>query len=158
MNIVRSKKREHDWDPQAAVRAVSALVPEAESRDSIDRFIDWDQAREMARGGVSFGSHSDSHRLLTTLAPDDLEREVHVSSASLERGLCARPVAFCYPNGDWNPAVARIVAQRFALAFSTRRGRVDARHEDRFAIRRVNVHEDMTRTEPLMLARVLGII
>jgi peptidoglycan/xylan/chitin deacetylase (PgdA/CDA1 family) len=158
MDLVRSKKREHTWDPSAAVRAIAALVPDVDTSDSIDRFIDWDQAREMAQGGVSFGSHGDSHRLLTTLTPEEVQKEVRISSAHLERSLGARPVAFCYPNGDWNRGVARAVAKRFALAFSTRRGRVDATSEDRFAIRRVNVHEDMTRTKPLLLARVLGIV
>ncbi len=158
MEIVRSKKRESAWDPQAAVQAISSLVPDVDGNRSIDRFIDWDQAREMARGGVTFGAHGDSHRLLTTLALDDVRREIRTSFASLEQSLGARPTAFCYPNGDWNAGVAGAVAQQFALAFSTRRGRVDAKRENRFAIRRVNVHEDMTSSEPLLLARVLGIV
>jgi peptidoglycan/xylan/chitin deacetylase (PgdA/CDA1 family) len=159
MDLVRSKKGHDAWDPQGAVRAVSALVPGAfAAGDSIDRFIDWEQALEMARGGVSFGAHGDSHRLLTTLAPEDVGHEVRASRASLERRLGASPVAFCYPNGDWNAGVAEVVGRQFALAFSTRRGHVDPKRENRLAIRRINVHEDMTRTEPLMLARLLGII
>jgi len=158
MNLVRRNKRDHTWDPDAAVHAVSGLVANVADGDGVDRFIDWNQATEMMRDGVTFGAHGESHRLLTTLAPEDVTREVHTSRSSLERQLGRRPSMFCYPNGDWNGSIARAVGEQFALAFSTRRGHVDPKRENRLAIRRINVHEDMTGTEPLLLARILGII
>lgn len=158
MNLVRRNKSDQNWNPDAAVRAVSRLVTYAPEGAEIDRFIDWNQATEMMRDGVTFGAHGESHRLLTTLTPEDVAHEVHTSQSSLERQLGRRPSMFCYPNGDWNGSIARVVGERFALAFSTRRGHVDPKRENRLAIRRINVHEDMTGTEPLLLARILGII
>ena len=158
MNLVRRHKRDHTWDPDAAVRAVSCLVANVTDAGGVDRFIDWNQAIEMMHNGVTFGAHGESHRLLTTLTPTDVVREVHTSQSSLERQLGRRPSMFCYPNGDWNGSIAHAVGEQFALAFSTRRGHVDPKHENRLAIRRINVHEDMTGTEPLLLARILGII
>jgi peptidoglycan/xylan/chitin deacetylase (PgdA/CDA1 family) len=158
MTLVRRKKRDPSWEPDSAVRAISGLVTDVFEGTEIDRFIDWTQATEMMRDGVTFGSHGESHRQLTTLTPEDVSREVHTSRSSLEQQLGTRPAMFCYPNGDWNGSVARLVGEQFALAFATGRGHVDPKRENRLAIRRINVHEDMTGTEPLLLARILGII
>src|SRR5712691_8846612 len=38
--------------------------------------VSWEEVGEMARNGISFGSHSATHAILTTVAPRDLEREV----------------------------------------------------------------------------------
>ena len=63
---------------------------------------------------------------------------------------------FSYPNGDWNPTVAALVlASGFRLSFSTRRGSVTA-NENPCSIHRVNVHEDVTSTDALFLARIVG--
>ena len=45
----------------------------------------------------------------------------------------------------------------FGVAFTTERGFVTC-NDDRFTLRRVNVHEDMTRTMPMFLARVTGLL
>jgi hypothetical protein len=83
---------------------------------------------------------------------------VEASRDALQRSLGTDVVAFSYPNGDWNEAVAATVAAgRFRVAFSTERGSVAA-GANRFAVRRVNVHEDMTSSAPMFLARVVGIV
>ena len=34
--------------------------------------VNWDEVREMSQGGVSFGSHSCTHRIMTTITPDEV--------------------------------------------------------------------------------------
>jgi hypothetical protein len=159
VNLVRSRKSDASTDPAAPVRALGALVPDVESGTvHVDRFIDWDQAREMARDGVTFGAHGDTHRRLTTLSASEVMREVLASRDALSRSLSIEPAAFCYPNGDWNSEVAAAVEHgQFRFAFSTDRGRVFP-GANRLALRRVNIHEDMTGWTPMFLARLIGVV
>jgi peptidoglycan/xylan/chitin deacetylase (PgdA/CDA1 family) len=124
----------------------------------IDRFMDWEQAAELMRQRISFGSHGATHRLLDTLAAEDVVDEVTRSRAVLLGRLGPAAVtSFCYPNGNWSPLVADTVrAHGFRAAFSTARGVVQA-GDNRYALRRINVHEDGMGTAPLFLARIVGL-
>jgi peptidoglycan/xylan/chitin deacetylase (PgdA/CDA1 family) len=123
-----------------------------------DGFMTWDQVGEMSRHGVALGGHGAEHHLLTQIPSTDAAADILTSKQVLDARLSQRARAFAYPNGDWNPEVATAVRMSgFDLAFTTRRGFVTC-DDDRFAIRRVNVHDDMTRTMPMFLARVTGIL
>jgi peptidoglycan/xylan/chitin deacetylase (PgdA/CDA1 family) len=139
----------------AEVGALCAGVPRSETSDA---FMSWDHAREMAAAGIAFGGHGVTHRILSTLPPDVVAREAAESRAALD-GAFGRPAAsFSYPNGGWNASVARTVADAgFRLAFSTDAGPV-VPGADRLAIRRFNVHEDSSRSWPMFLARLSGVL
>ena len=124
----------------------------------VDRFMDWSQAAELARGRISFGSHSATHRLMDGLSPAEVADEVTRSRATLRERLGDQAVtSFCYPNGNWTPAVADTVrAHGFRAAFSTARGVVRA-GDDPFSLRRINVHTDAMGTAPLFFARIVGL-
>ena len=101
--------------------------------------LSWDQVREMAKCGVSFGSHTANHPILTAVDPDEAEREVRDSKRRIESEL-GRPVtAFCYPSGAYSNHLAQIVSRSgFACAFSTATG-INRRGADPFALKRVGV-------------------
>jgi peptidoglycan/xylan/chitin deacetylase (PgdA/CDA1 family)/2-polyprenyl-3-methyl-5-hydroxy-6-metoxy-1,4-benzoquinol methylase/glycosyltransferase involved in cell wall biosynthesis len=65
----------------------------------------WETIRWLAKEGVSFGSHSCSHRRMTCLPPTEVPIEVERSRQVLKDGLSALPQGFCYPYSDFNPAV-----------------------------------------------------
>jgi peptidoglycan/xylan/chitin deacetylase (PgdA/CDA1 family) len=67
-------------------------------------FLTWDEIREMERGGVGFGSHSCTHRILTRLADDEAVEEFGRSRERLEKELGHPVVSFAFPNGDYRPA------------------------------------------------------
>jgi len=119
--------------------------------------IDWAEAQEMSTAGVSFGSHSATHRILTHLDADEARREIEGSWAT----LCAKPVAavpvFCYPNGDWSAEVARWVeAAGYAAAVTTEFGYEGEGSAERFSLKRINVHDDVTRTPALFAFHLAG--
>jgi peptidoglycan/xylan/chitin deacetylase (PgdA/CDA1 family) len=143
-------------DPGRLASALESLL-EGDDEPSVDRFMTWDEVRRMAADGVSFGGHGMSHTLLTTIPMDEVAREVRESKKHLEREVGRQVVAFSYPNGNWNAEIAEQVRQAgFRIAFSTERGTTSAGC-DRFAVKRLNVHEDMTATAPMLLARMAGI-
>jgi peptidoglycan/xylan/chitin deacetylase (PgdA/CDA1 family) len=158
LDLVRARKGNGSSDPEAPVRALLDLTSDDDAAAGIDRFIDWDQAREMAAGGVTFGAHGHTHRLLTTLSAEDSAKEIEASRDLVRERVGSEPLAFCYPNGAWNAAIAgHVEAARFVMAFSTDRGPVEATAH-RFALRRVNIHEDMTASPPMFLARLVGLV
>lgn len=123
-----------------------------------DRYFDWEAARTLQQDGIDLGSHASSHRILPRLSVEEVRAEVSDSKARLEKEL-GRPVrSFAYPNGDYDDAVAAAVRDAgFDLAFTTERGTV-APGDPPFRVRRVNIHEEVTRNGPLFLSRVLGLL
>jgi len=119
-------------------------------------FLDWDEVRAMTRRGIEFGAHGVTHTILTH--PDvDLEAEIGGAKRILERELGRVVDAYCYPNGNHDENVRGEVRRGgFRIAFSTSPGYV-LPGVDAFAVRRVNVHEDMACDLPMFLARVGGL-
>jgi peptidoglycan/xylan/chitin deacetylase (PgdA/CDA1 family) len=123
-------------------------------------FVSWDEAREMfASGLVSFGSHTTSHRILTTLEVGEIQNELSESKAKLieENVVLPEFIPFCYPNGNYNDQITRMVQNAgYSLALSTDYGWV-GKEDDVFALKRIPIHNDMTSTEPLFSCRMIGL-
>lgn len=120
-------------------------------------FLNWEQIMEMQRTGlVSFGSHTETHRILTTLDQVEIHREVTRSMHSLmeRKAVESKGVTFCYPNGNFNDtAIAQVKASGYSCAFTTRSGWNDLQ-TPLFALKRVGVHQDISYTEALMAYRI----
>jgi peptidoglycan/xylan/chitin deacetylase (PgdA/CDA1 family) len=71
-----------------------------------DKYISWDQARQMVAAGHRVESHGWSHRLLTQCSPDDLEKELVRSKREIEDRLGAEVSAISAPGGRWDERVA----------------------------------------------------
>ena len=119
--------------------------------------VNWDEVREMSRGGLSFGSHSCSHRILTTISPDEVSAELTRSrQVLLEQDVNYVPV-FCYPNGNSDSHIQQQVkACGYEAACSVRMGVEVHVPENTYAIRRVGIHNDVTNTIPLFSLRLFG--
>jgi peptidoglycan/xylan/chitin deacetylase (PgdA/CDA1 family) len=104
--------RPNDWDQPLARGAF--------------RHLSWDQAREMAAdGGVRFGSHGVTHRDLTALRDDELERELRESRMVITEELGRVPEAFCYPFGRFDARVTaalREAGYTYGIAVASRPG------------------------------------
>jgi peptidoglycan/xylan/chitin deacetylase (PgdA/CDA1 family) len=124
----------------------------------MDGFIDWGQVEAMSRRGISFGGHGAEHLLLTHVANDEAEREIRVSKEVLDRRVTPSVPTFSYPNGYFEPGlVALVKAAGYRVAFIARRGLVSC-DDDPLTVRRYNIHEDVTRSKPMFLARVVGLL
>lgn len=125
--------------------AISKLVGPNDSNvvtTPLSRTLSWDEILEMSRNNVSFGSHTQTHQILTTLQPSQVQKEIRLSKFELEKALNSTCQIFAYPNGNWNSQIKDIVAQEgFILAFTTERGAWTP-NCDPLAIPRANVYED----------------
>lgn len=138
----------------AAFRAI-ADAPER----GPDGYLSGEQMRDMAAHDISFQSHACSHRMLPRLNDDEIQAEMRNSFEWLATRFDKAPIAIAYPNGDYDERV--LVAARqagYMLGFSTRAGAIEARHTEpagnRYALRRVNIHDDSAATPARLLMSV----
>jgi peptidoglycan/xylan/chitin deacetylase (PgdA/CDA1 family) len=111
-------------------------------------WLSWSEIVEMSAHGISFGSHTKSHVILTNTSLAEARAEVVGSKEALSEGS-GRPVtSFCYPNGAYSPELLRVVAEAgYRLAVGTRRGWADE-SGDVLALNRIMLHNDKTDTLP----------
>jgi len=104
--------------------------------------MSWEHIRRMQQYGISFGSHTCRHKVLTELPPAELMEELRRSKEELEDGLRAPVTTFCYPFGEYNPFVEEKVQEAgYLCACSAERGNVH-RLAERFRLKRVFVWPD----------------
>ena len=117
----------------------------------------WGEVEAMSREKISFGSHSCTHRILTTLTPREVQQEVEESFQTL-RSNCRNAVpVLAYPNGNYNIEVAELVkAAGYRAAASTRFGYEGRSPTELFSLRRVGVHQDLSATTPLFTLHLAG--
>jgi peptidoglycan/xylan/chitin deacetylase (PgdA/CDA1 family) len=61
--------------------------------------LTWEQIQTMHRAGISFGSHTLTHPVVSQLTPAELERELIESKRTLEKKLGTPVLDFAYPFG-----------------------------------------------------------
>jgi peptidoglycan/xylan/chitin deacetylase (PgdA/CDA1 family) len=117
--------------------------PEAiESSAAVDRTMTWEQIAELRAGGVTFGSHTRSHEILTAIPVAQAKHEIASSRDLIEKTLRVPCSLFSYPNGDCSEAVRDMVAAAgYKFAFLNQSVGVWTRDCDPFLIPRVNVCE-----------------
>jgi peptidoglycan/xylan/chitin deacetylase (PgdA/CDA1 family) len=111
-----------------ALHAVSALLPSLPLADvrrvmdgieasvgngfyNVPQTMTWPMLREMSRNGFTVGSHTKSHVSLPTESPETVADELVGSKQALEQHL-GHPIRhFCYPGGQFTPAVVDAVAR-----------------------------------------------
>lgn len=117
--------------------------------------LNWDEVREMSASGISFGSHTCTHRLLTGLPPDEVKKELAESMrALLEKDINYVP-AFCYPNGSYDMHVIEAVKEcGYQAAVTTDFGTEDLLPGNFFKMHRIGVHNDISSTIPQFIFRL----
>lgn len=78
--------------------------------DVVEPLMDEGQIREWLAAGHEIGSHTRTHPHLTRLPPEEAREEIVASKKKLEDRFGVAVEHFCYPYGDWNPAVRDLVA------------------------------------------------
>lgn len=124
-------------------------------------FLNWSEIIEMKNSGlVSFGSHTVNHHILTTVDDETIKSELVDSREELleKNVLDGSCLSFCYPNGSYTKDIAAMVrSSGYHLAVTTKNGwnQADA---DKFTLKRIGIHEDMTSTDALFACRIAGLI
>jgi peptidoglycan/xylan/chitin deacetylase (PgdA/CDA1 family) len=88
-------------DPGRFIADLEKVCETTRPESSAERlFLNWEEAREMQRHGMAFGSHTDTHEILSKLSPERQREEVFRSREILERELDRRIETLAYPVGQ----------------------------------------------------------
>jgi peptidoglycan/xylan/chitin deacetylase (PgdA/CDA1 family) len=110
----------------------------AEGEPAFDLLTD-EQIIEMSEYGIEFGSHTQTHRDLLRLDPEDAREEIDGSKKDIEKLTGIPIVSFAYPFGGLNDIIKEFVGvSGYRYGVSTNTGPYDF-HEDPMQVRRIEV-------------------
>ncbi len=96
-------------------------------------YLSVDEIKEMMRSNISFGGHTKTHPHLTQVSYEQAKSEIFGSSPHQ-----GQP-PFCYPYGDYNESVKKLVKDAgFSCAFTVKPG-INYVGQDLFEIKRIDV-------------------
>jgi glycosyltransferase involved in cell wall biosynthesis/peptidoglycan/xylan/chitin deacetylase (PgdA/CDA1 family) len=111
-------------DQESLVRVCDRLDHELGPPEQAPRSLTWDELGRMSRAGVTVGSHTRTHTLLTRETPARVIEETLTSKLEIEARLGVPVQHFVYPDGDFDIAAVKAVAAagyRYAYTGCTHR-------------------------------------
>jgi peptidoglycan/xylan/chitin deacetylase (PgdA/CDA1 family) len=139
--IIEKLKRLPEDHRRGLLDKLEATSTAVEEVDELDRLMTWDQVRWLQGSGVTIGSHTITHPILTGISARNAFDELAGSRRQIERALDTRCRAVAYPNGNVTPEIRDTAADAgYAYGFIAKAGYWNAR-TDPLRIPRVNVWE-----------------
>jgi peptidoglycan/xylan/chitin deacetylase (PgdA/CDA1 family) len=123
---------------EAFLKEQSIMISDGEHRS----FVNWDEVNSINEPDISFGSHTVNHPILTNEQTDIVENEISKSKEIIEKETGRGVLHFCYPNGNYNDELRRIVSESYKSACTTRAGFV-SQYSDIYALNRIGINEEM---------------
>lgn len=143
--IETCKKLELDTLDQLIAAMLSKSKLSMEYWEQAKPMLTWAEVMEMNRSKVEVGSHGCSHRILTLLPPQEITKELSGSKSAIETKLGIGVASFSYPNGNFDDEIKQGTQQAgYRCAVATAGKKDDVANIDRFALRRVTVHEGIS--------------
>jgi len=122
-DVLSLYKRPENGDPDRFIRELKEESKGEDLPGTLRRFLGWEEAREMIRGGMAIGSHTHSHHVLSQLGAVEQRRELTQSRALLGENLGVETDALAYPVGATSSfsaqtqQLAREAGYRVAFSF-----------------------------------------
>ncbi len=110
---------------------------EMEHGEAKQSLMDAAQIKEWLAAGHEIGSHTLTHPFLTKISLKEAREEISASKKKLEDIFGVAIRHFCYPYGDWNPAVRDLVKEAgYETACTTDLG-INTRASSAFELKRI---------------------
>lgn len=159
-NIIRDYVRELKSLPYEVLdnisREITDVVGEIDYA-AVDRFLNWNQIKEMHNYGIDFGSHACSHKILTRFDDQTVMHEISQSKRLLHEMLSDSIDTIAYPNGDYSTHLGELTQSAgYKIGFGTNHGHV-SQSDDKYNLKRININDTTATNKPIMLATILGI-
>lgn len=134
--------------PQLAQRQLPATIFVITDRASKllppngEKFLTWDEIKELAAAGITIGSHTCSHPNLRHLPLDEVARELSESRAAILRHVSQSEVPLSYPFGQTSAAISSLAeASGYSCAIDGDQG-LNARDRAPFDLSRTVIASD----------------
>lgn len=138
----------------------STIVPPWDGQLRVpQRWMSWDQVRELRSQGFDIGSHSDRHLSLTSCEPAVIRSDLTTSREKLERELGARVGLFAYPFGgreDISTTSRELVREIGFDCCLSCFGGTNPATSDPYHLRRISIGEWFASPHQFALEYILG--
>lgn len=102
-----------------------------------ERFMNWDQVRQMQQAGFVFGSHTENHVALDQISIEQAKEELAKSRRVLKEQTGQTARYFAYPTGAYNLQIEELVREAgYRAAFTIRYGQAGP-DSDPYALERI---------------------
>ena len=130
-------------------------------KKSQDRsFLRWEEVKCMLESGfITFGSHTNNHKILTHLDDKIILNELIQSKNRLlcEEVIDPSFISLSYPNGNYDNRVINILGDAgYHAAVTTEMG-WNHNSTSCFALKRVSIHQDMSSTKEMFGCRIANL-
>jgi tetratricopeptide (TPR) repeat protein len=137
--LMKQEKYEHTkYLLSELSEACEVALPAPELQDK--ELLTWKQIREMAQHHIAVGSHTHTHRVLSTLSPSAQKEEMILSKLIIEENIDKPVLSISYPIGEPNhitvetPIIASVSG--YLLGFTTNTGVNQWKSIDPYKIKR----------------------
>ncbi len=152
MKTLPASRTNHLLMELSEILEVDFPAPELQDQE----LLTWEQAREMKRKGMEIGSHTHTHRVLTTLDKTQIREEMLLSRIILERELGEPVLSISFPVGE--PQLVSLETESltkecgYSLGFTTNSGVNSWEEINKYMIRRTAcLLEDITTVSLMTL-------
>ena len=139
--MLAALKRMSGSERNERVQRLYSELRVAEPVGNGNEMLHWSQVREMANHGISFGSHTVSHPILSKINLVDAKGELADSKALIESKTGSPANLFAYPNGkpaDYSGEVVDLVRKVGYQAAVTTVVGANSPHSDFYCLRRIS--------------------
>ena len=99
--VIEALKRQSDTERDAYLESLrNTHHQNGSAAAEIDQLLTRDEIGEMRCAGVSFGSHTQTHQILTMIAAESAAEELSQSKSTIEANVGEPCLTFAYPNGN----------------------------------------------------------
>ncbi|HHL40096.1 MAG TPA: polysaccharide deacetylase family protein [Deltaproteobacteria bacterium] len=108
--------------------------------------LSWDDVEAMSEGGVEFGAHTDSHRILTNISSSqEILEEIEISRKKIEEHIGRPVISFAYPSGKVDERSKELLAKTGLKFACTCEGGSNPIDRDPLQLRRFLVNPSIDR-------------
>jgi peptidoglycan/xylan/chitin deacetylase (PgdA/CDA1 family) len=118
-------------------------------------YLSWQEVLEMAKAGITFGSHTVTHPFLSRMPLSEVKDEIITSKETIEGRLGSPVRILAYPSGgqaDFNESIKRVLKDAGFLCAVTTLWGTNSFSTDPYELRRVQAWDP----NPQMFALRLG--
>jgi peptidoglycan/xylan/chitin deacetylase (PgdA/CDA1 family) len=98
--VLRFLRSLDDHDRTKWINCLVTDLKVEEGKRRLNLMLSWDEVREMHKHGISFGSHTVTHAILSKMSIEAVKREIYESQKIIAQQLGVIPTTFAYPNGS----------------------------------------------------------
>jgi peptidoglycan/xylan/chitin deacetylase (PgdA/CDA1 family) len=119
--------------------------------------LNWEEIEEMSKHGISFGSHTCNHVILTKWSREEINYQIRESRAKLMKHRINFIPILAYPNGNYNELVVEETKKAgYEAAVTTEFGFNDE-NTNPYELSRISIHNDIASTVPMFAYHISGI-